>query len=110
MMIIRNNFIPFKGFACINICGILFVRKNAKINNIVINHENIHTKQIFELLIIPFYLIYCIFYIINLFKYFDSHKAYRNIAFEREAYDNQNNNNYLKTRKHYNFIKYFKSK
>ena len=33
-------------------------------------------------------------------------KAYRSISFEQEAYDNQNNLNYLKNRKRFNWVKY----
>ena len=54
------------------------------------NHEKIHGKQQIELLIIPFYLIYFIEWLA---------KGYYNISFELEAYDNQNNEKYLKTRK-----------
>jgi len=34
--------------------------------------------------------------------------AYRNISFEREAYDNDDNLNYIKERKHYSWLKYIK--
>ena len=48
--------------------------------------ENIHGKQQLELLIIFFYLIYLVEWII---------KGYRNISFEKEAYSNQDNLNYI---------------
>ena len=48
-----------------------------------------------------FYLIYVINYIINLIKYKDFKLAYRNLLFETEAYNNQNNLEYLNNRKHY---------
>lgn len=35
-----------------------------------------------------------------------SHNAYRKIGFEKEAYSNQFNFNYLNTRSKYKFIKY----
>lgn len=53
-----------------------------------------------ELLYIPFYILYGLEYLKNLWKY-TPHKAYLNISFEREAYANENNFEYLKTRKHY---------
>ena len=68
----------------------------------VINHENIHWKQQIEMLIIPFYLWYFIEWFIKLFIY--GKRAYRNISFEREAYDNQFNPDYLKIRKQYSWI------
>jgi hypothetical protein len=69
----------------------------------VINHESIHIKQQQELLIIPFYIWYLTEWFIRLFL---KGKAYRNISFEREAYTNQGNPDYLKTRKRYSFLKH----
>lgn len=100
MKIIINNIIPFKGFKCINLFGILFCRK--QLDKIDINHEAIHTKQMQEMLYIPFYIWYIIEFLIKLFI----GNAYRNLSFEREAYNNQYNLNYLNNRKHYSWIKY----
>ena len=102
MKIIRQNILPPKGFLAINLFGLLFCKKDAKINDVIVNHESIHTSQMKEMLYIPFYLWYVIEWLIKLlFK----GNAYRNISFEREAYDNQYNLNYLKERKRYNWIK-----
>lgn len=106
MKIIYNNIIPFKGFKAINLCGILFARKGSNIGKKTINHETIHSKQIFECLIIFFYLWYVIEYIIRLFQYQNAHTAYRNISFEREAYSNENDFNYLDNRKLFSFFHY----
>jgi len=54
-----------------------------------------------ELLYIPFYIIYLIEWFIKLFIYKSSHKAYRNISFEKEAYKHEDTPNYLETRKHF---------
>lgn len=45
MKIIYNNIIPFKGFAAINLFGVLFVRNDYKlqVSDRMINHESIHT-------------------------------------------------------------------
>ena len=103
MKIVYNSIIPFKGFLAINLFGILFVRKElkSKLSAIDIQHEQIHTAQMKELLYVFFYIIYLIEWIILLFKYGSNHRAYRNISFEKEAYNNQNTPNYLSTRKHY---------
>lgn len=112
MKIIRNNIIPPPGFKAINILGILFVRKNALIGSVTINHESIHTKQGKELLWVGFYLLYLIEWLIRLIqvfvvlKKFSNHLAYRSISFEREAYENQDNMDYIKSRKLFAFIKY----
>lgn len=104
MKIIYNNIIPFKGFKAINLFGILFVRKDSnKLSDIDINHEKIHTSQMKEMLYIFFYIWYIIEWIIKLFIY--NKNAYRNISFEKEAYNNQLNFNYLNTRKSFNWIK-----
>lgn len=59
MKIIYNNFIPFKGFLAINLFGILFVRGTDRdINDVVLNHERIHTAQMKELNYFFFYIIY----------------------------------------------------
>lgn len=106
-MIIRNNIIPFKGFKAINICGFIFVRKDANISKKDITHEQIHTKQIFELLIIGFYIWYIIEWLIKLIKYKNCHTAYRNISFEREAYYFHNYPEYLNIRQCFDFIYFF---
>lgn len=107
MKVIINNILPPKGFKCINLFGILFCRK--QLNTIDINHESIHTKQGWELLWIGFYLWYMIEYLIRLIIYRDSHTAYRNISFEREAYFNQSDLSYLDRRKHYSWVKCLKN-
>jgi len=71
----------------------------------IINHESIHIKQQEEMLIIPFYLWYIIEWAIKVPIYFSFRKAYYNISFEREAYDNDDNLSYLNNRKHYTWIK-----
>ena len=103
MKIIYNKVIPFKGFKAMNLFGVLFVRKDIKtpMSDVDINHESIHSEQYKELLFIPFLVLYLLEWFINLFIYFDSKKAYRNISFEREAYYNEHNLNYLSNRKHY---------
>ena len=107
MKIIINNILPPKGFKCINLLGILFCRRIP--NKIDINHEIIHTKQMQELLYIFFYLWYVIEYLVKLIIYRNTKLAYRNISFEREAYQNQYNLDYLNNRKHYSWFKCIKN-
>ena len=98
MKIIKNNIIPLKGFAAINLFGVLFVRKNVKITAKLLRHEAIHTEQIKEMLYIFFYIWYGIEWIINFIKYRDAITAYYNIRFEREAYQNEDKIDYLSKR------------
>lgn len=101
MKVVRNKIIPFKGFKAINICGVLFARKEAKIDKKTLNHEQIHTAQMKELLYVFFYLWYVLEWIVRLFM---KGNAYRNISFEREAYDNDNNDRYLNGRRRFAWL------
>lgn len=103
-MVIYNSIIPFKGYKAINLLGLIFVRKGCNFTATDLQHEKIHTAQMLELLIIGFYLWYLIEWLFLLFKYGTWSKAYRNIRFEKEAYANQGTPDYLKNRKHYNYL------
>lgn len=82
--------------------------KTLKGNSVLINHEKIHLRQQLELLIIPFFVIYILEYIVRSLQYRNKQLAYRNISFEREAYINEKDLNYLKKRPFWNYITYFK--
>ena len=73
---------------------------------VLINHERIHLHQQQELFILPFYILYISEWLLRTILYFDSYKAYQNISFEREAYQNELNMEYLSERKRFSFIKY----
>lgn len=106
MKVIYNNIIPFPGFKAINLFGILFARTGSNIDRYTINHESIHTAQMKEMLYIFFYVWYLLEWLIRLFM---KGNAYRNISFEREAYDNESDLNYLNGRKYYGWLKYIKN-
>ena len=120
MKVIRNRIIPCKGFAAINLFGVVFVRKKIRPQHNIsiydwdkmLNHELTHTAQMKELLYLPFYLLYGIEWLIRLAIYRNTKEAYRNISFEREAYDMQANFGYIidDERKPYAFLKYIKRK
>lgn len=96
MKVIYNKWIPFKGFKAINIFGFLFARKGCVIDERCLNHERIHTEQMKEMLYIPFYLWYVIEWIVKLFIY--GKNSYRHISFEKEAFENDDNLDYIKER------------
>jgi len=85
---------------------ILLREKKFADDPLIMNHEKIHHKQEIELLILPFYLLYVTNYLLNRFRYSTHHEAYMHIIFEREAYANENDLNYLKNRKLFSFLKY----
>lgn len=104
MKIFRSKRIPFKGFAAINLFGFIVVRRGIFANETLINHERIHTAQMRELGFIFFYLLYGLEWLIRLPM---KGNAYRNITFEQEAYDHQNEPSYLEVRKHYAPYRYY---
>lgn len=104
-MVVKNKLIPFPGYKMINICGIIFTRSNY-ISDIDLNHEKIHSRQIFEMLIIFYYIWYILEWLFRLIMYFDFDKAYKNLSFEKEAYKNQGNLNYLKKRGLFKWMSY----
>jgi len=63
------------------------------------NHECIHWAQYKECLIIGFLLLYGASWLINICKGMSGADAYRYIWFEKEAYDNDHDFNYLQKRK-----------
>ena len=83
-MVIYNKIFPFGNYVAINLFGIIF-SKSKPLTDKTINHENIHTRQMIEMLFIFFYIWYGIEWLIRLIQYKNGHTAYRNISFEREA-------------------------
>ena len=127
MKIIRNKYIPFQGYKAINLFGILFVKPKAVLDDRTLNHEAIHTAQIKEVMttgaliaailavfgmyglaiiiaVFSYYILYILEWIYRLIRH--KGKAYRNISFEREAYENDDDLEYLQKRKRYSFINY----
>ena len=94
MKIIRNNIIPFPGFAAINLFGVLFVRKKTTISQSLLSHESIHTAQMKELWYVGFYVLYLCYWLHRVITLPKGYNAYRSIPFEAEAYCCQNNGLY----------------
>ena len=100
MKIIYNKILPFgKKFYAINLFGVLFAK--GPCDEVMLNHERIHTAQMKELGYIFFYIWYVVEWVVRLFQYRDSFRAYRNITFEKEAYENERNLDYLKGRRRF---------
>ncbi len=111
MFFIVTKYLTPRGFRGLTLYPFVFMKfKTDKENLVFVNHEKIHLRQQIELLIFPFYLWYVIEYFIRLIQCKNRHVAYRNISFEREAYSNESNLDYLKFRKLYNFTKYLQKK
>jgi hypothetical protein len=121
MKIIRSKFLRLFGQKYIILPWAVYAAPKAKILENDLSHEAIHMAQWRELFIIGFLFWYIIEWLIRVVIYtlqwiingckkgaFSWHELYRNISFEREAYDNQYDLNYLKSRRRFNFARYIK--
>lgn len=113
MKIQYSSIIPFKGFYAINLFGVLFIRKEYKdrpVSKRTLNHESIHSTQAKDFCKITwigyilFYILYFLFWIIEIIRPpYD--EAYHDVCFEKEAYLNEDNLDYLNTRKRWDWTK-----
>lgn len=85
----------------------IYIREDYIDDKRIRNHESIHWQQQLEMLLIFFYIWYVIEFIIKTITTID---AYRSLSHEREAYNNDDNLEYLKTRKLYAWLKYINKK
>ncbi len=109
-MILISKYLVPKGFTGISIYPFIFLNEESlKQDEVLINQERIHLEQQKELLIIFFYMLYILEWVFKYVKYRNSYLAYRNLSFEREAYQNETKLNYLQNRKYFSFLNYFKS-
>ena len=111
MFVIVAKYLIPKGFSGLTIFPFIFLKEEKDVSNpVMMQHEKIHIRQQMELLILPFFIWYGIEYFIRILQYKNKHLAYRNISFEREAYANESQNNFLQKRRFWNFLKYLKAK
>lgn len=108
MLFISGKYILAKGFRGLALFPFIFIKRDSLRNNkVFVNHERIHLQQQKELLILLFFIWYLLEFMIRLLHYKNSREAYLNISFEREAYQNEKNLNYLdQQRKIWAFTKY----
>jgi len=130
-MIIRNKYIPFKGFDRIAIYPFIFIKTNCVLTNEKLRHELIHIEQQKEMIALGvlmavlltllfgfnywyvlialglFYGVYIVNWVFELIKIpFEDKEAYKDLLFEKEAKQNEKNINYLKNRTRFAWIKY----
>lgn len=106
LLIVAKYLIP-KGYRGFAVFPFVFVKYRLdKESGVFINHERIHLRQQLELLMLPFFVWYLVEFLVRLAQYKNADLAYRNISFEREAYANEKDLNYLKQRSFYEFVKY----
>ena len=109
--------ILFSGYSTIMLFGFILTKLN-ELKPSTVRHENIHRRQYMECMILSLpvalllgwlvswwllLLILVFYYILYvgewLLRLFIPGDAYRNISFEKEAYQNQNNPGYLSERR-----------
>lgn len=96
-----------KKFSGMTVYPFVFLKnKMLKHDKTVMNHERIHLRQQLELLWLPFFIWYSFEFLIRWIQYGDRHDAYLNICFEREAYAQERDFEYLKYRRLWSFTKY----
>lgn len=106
-MILVSKFLVPKGYTGITLFPFVFIKNSSLKSNIsFLNHERIHLRQQLELLVLPFFIWYGIEFLIGYVRHQNWHLAYRNICFEREAYTNEKDHNYLKSRSFWNFLRF----
>lgn len=103
---VNISFLWVEGMA---IYPFVFIKKGS-INPVLLNHECIHLRQQLELGLVLFYIWYSLEYLFRLVQYRNHHRAYMSICFEREAYANERNMEYLSKRKFWAFLAYSSSK
>ena len=99
---------PFlgKNVIAMNLFGMILARKGRTLSPTTVFHERIHTAQMREMLYVFFYIWYVLEWLVRCVCYFSAYKAYSNISFEREAYENESNPGYLIQRRQYRWTRY----
>lgn len=106
-MIVVSKYIVPKGYVGITLFPFIVLRdKHLKQDKCLLNHERIHLRQQLELLVLPFFIWYGLEFMIRLLQYRNRYLAYKNISFEREAYSNETDLEYLQSRSVFRFAKY----
>lgn len=106
IIIVSRYLIPnsFKGFTFFPF--VVLKERKSKGDFVLLHHERIHLRQQLELLILPFFIWYGLEFLVRLVQFNNWKLAYRNISFEREAYENDDDFDFLKNRSFFNFMRY----
>jgi hypothetical protein len=108
MILILFKYLMPRGFRGLTFFPFVFLmNKEDALDKVFVNHEKIHLRQQIELLVLPFYVWYVMEFLIRWIMTKDKNVAYRNISFEKEAYTNEKDLNYLKSRSFWKFLNYF---
>ena len=84
-LLIHTRHFPPRNYRAITMFPVVFY-KGEPLSDRERSHETIHLWQQLFLLIVPFYLLYFVFWLAALLRYCNWQRAYRAIPFERSAY------------------------
>lgn len=102
---VHSSVFPFSGFKALTLVPFLFIRKGTKpMTDADYRHEQIHARQELEMLFVGFFIWYGIEAVVRYFT--GAVRPYRNISLEAEAYENEDDADYLNTRKWYAWVHY----
>jgi hypothetical protein len=104
MIIVRNKLAGYLltgQYHAMCIWPFLFIRQGIDLSasSSTLNHERIHARQQLEMLWLLFFIWYGLEFAVRLVQYQNRHMAYHALSFEKEAYANDENPEYLKSRK-----------
>lgn len=116
MKIVENSILPPKGYKAMTIGPFIFVKKGTVLSDRDVNHEAIHWEQYKETFIIGFFLVYVIEFILKFIlrsftievktdgrSYWN--RVYHSLSMEREAYNHQDEPDYINERKYFAWLK-----
>lgn len=107
MFLVVSKYLLPKGFNGLTVFPFVFLREHRLGSNVVLlNHERIHLRQQLEMLVVPFFVWYALEFLWRWMQTGNRHTAYHAIGFEREAYANEKDPDYLKARSFWGFWKY----
>ena len=119
MIIIRTKILPCGTFVAMTVGPFIFV-KSEEVDGRTLRHEGIHWEQYKETGIIGFLLLYVLDYVWEALRCILDHRRgtradgryrslrdriYRCVMFEREAYAHDDEEDYIKNRRHYAWLK-----
>ncbi len=105
ILVIKHFF--YRNYVGLSVWPFIILKNGSLKNDVVlINHEKIHHRQQQELLMVPFFIFYLSEWLIRSLWLLSFYRGYQNISFEREAYANEHDLQYLDKRRIFDFIKY----
>ena len=84
-LLIHTRHFPPRGYSAITLAPFVFYNVDT-LPERTLRHETIHLYQQLFLLVVPFYVLYILFWLLGLLRYRNHGRAYRAIPFERSAY------------------------